>query len=137
MSESEFVTIVEATGTESKQLNPIAAVLKGKKGSALDHLVKACNCKLNKRHGYITDMAGNVIKISQLYEYLGINTTGAVRCPKCLEPVSYDLLFYHFEDHKMSIETVYKLFLNNFTSWEYNNSTYRYLGEPISFETIS
>ena len=38
MSESEFVTIVEATETESKQLNQIAAILEGKKGSALEHL---------------------------------------------------------------------------------------------------
>ena len=131
MSESEYVTIVEATETESKQLNPIAAILEGKKGSALDHLVRASNCKLNKRHGYITDMAGNVIKISQLFEYYGINTTGAVRCPKCHEPVSYDLLFYHFDDHGFKIDKIYDLFKRNFNQWSYNDSRFTYMGEDI------
>ena len=131
MSESEFVTIVEATETESKQLNPIAAILEGKKGSALEHLVKASHCKLNKSHGYITDMAGNVIKISQLFEYYGINTTGSVRCPKCLEPVSYDLLFYHFEDHGFKINKIYDLFKRNFNQWSYNDSRFTYMGEDI------
>ena len=131
MAETEYVTIVEATETKSKQLNPIAAVLKGKKGSALECLVKACNCKLNKSHGYITDIAGNVIKISQLFEYLGIVTTGAVRCPKCLEPVSYDLLLYHFEDHGFKIDKIYDLFKRNFNQWDYHNSTFTYLGSDI------
>ena len=131
MSESEFVTIVEATETESKQLNPIAAILEGKKGSALEHLVKASHCKLNKSHGYITDMAGNVIKISQLFEYYGINTTGAVRCPECLEPVSYDLLLYHFEDHGFKINKIYDLFKRNFNQWSYHDSRFTYMGEDI------
>ena len=131
MPESEFVTIVEATGTESKQLNPIAAALKGKKGSALEHLVRACNYTLNKQHGYITDQAGRVVKISDLFEYLGINTTGAVRCPECLEAVSYDLLFYHFEDHGFKIEKIYDLWKRNFNQWDYHNSTFTYLGEDI------
>lgn len=129
---TEYVTIIEATDTGSKQLNPIAAALKGKKGSALEHLVKACNCKLNKQHGYITDQTGNVIKISQLFQYMGIITTASVRCPKCLEPVSYDLLFYHFDDHKFSIEKIYDLFRRNFNQWNYHDSRFTYLGEDIS-----
>ena len=132
MQESEFVTIVEATGTESKYLNPIAAVLKGKKGSALEHLVKACNCKLNKQHGYITDQAGRVIKISQLFEYMGIVTTGDVRCPKCLEPVSYDLIFYHFDDHNIKIDKIYDLFRRNFNQWNYHDSRFTRNGEDIT-----
>ena len=131
MSESEYATIVEATETKSKQLNPIAAVLKGKKGSALECLVKACNCNLNKRHGYITDIAGRVIKISQLFEYYGINTTGSVRCPKCLEPVSYDLLLFHFEDHGFKLEKIYDLFRRNFNQWSYRDSKFTYQGEDI------
>ena len=131
MSESEFVTIVEATETESKQLNPIAAILEGKKGSALEHLVKASHCKLNKSHGYITDIAGRVIKISQLFEYHGINTTGAVRCPKCLVPVSYDLLFYHFDDHGFKLEKIYDLFRRNFEQWSYRDSKFYWQGSVI------
>jgi len=129
---SEFVTIVEATETKSGQLNPIAAVLQGKKGSALEHLVKACNCKINKKHGYILDVAGRVIKVSQLFEYMGIITTGDVRCPKCQEPVSYDLLFYHFDDHNFKIDFIYDLFRRNFNQWNYHDSRFTYLGEDIT-----
>ena len=131
MPESEYATIVEATETKSKQLNPIAAILKGKKGSALECLVKASHCKLNKSHGYITDIAGRVIKISQLFEYHGIITTGGIRCPECLESVSYDLLFYHFEDHGFKIEKIFDLWKRNFNQWSYHNSTFTYLGEDI------
>ena len=131
MPESEYVAIVEATETKSKQLNPIAAVLKGKKGSALECLVKASHCKLNKSHGYITDIAGNVIKISQLFEYHGIITTGGIRCPKCLEPVSYDLLFYHFDDHGFKLEKIYDLFRRNFEQWSYRDSKFYWQGSVI------
>ena len=131
MSESEYTTIVEAIETKSKHLNPIAAVLKGKKGSALECLVKACNCKLNKRHGYITDQAGRVIKISQLFEYMGIITTSGVRCPECLEPVSYDLLFYHWDDHGFKIEKIFDLFRRNFEQWSYRDSKFYWQGSVI------
>jgi len=128
----EAVTIVEAVSSESKQINPIAAALKGK-GTALEQLVKACNCTLNKKHGYITDTAGRVIKISQLFEYHGITTTGNVRCPKCFEPVSYDLLFYHFDDHKFSTEKIRNLFTRNFNQWSFYNGKFTYMGEDIEF----
>jgi len=131
MTENEAVTIVPATHQVRKQNNPIAAALRGKKGSALEHLVKACNCTLNKKHGYITDVAGNVIKISQLFEYNGIITTGNFRCPKCSESVSYDLLFYHFDDHKIGIEKICDLFERNFYQWEFYDMKFSYRGEDI------
>jgi len=130
---SEYVETVEATGQESKQLNPIAAVLKGKKGSALEHLVKSCNCTINKQRGYITDVAGNVILISQLFEWHGINTTGPVRCPKCFEPVSWNLLLYHFDDHNMKIDKIYDVFKRNFYQWSFYDMKFTYLGSDIEF----
>jgi len=133
MTENEALTVVpsENYGDPKKTMNPIAAILKGKKGSALEHLVNASHCKLNKQHGYITDVAGNVIKISQLFEYHGIITTGAVRCPQCFETVTYDLLFYHFDDHKFSIDKIYDLFKRNFEQWRYYDGRITYLEQDI------
>jgi len=129
-NQEESVTIVDAVDNESNQVNPIAEALKGK-GDALELLVKACHCKLNKKHRYITDVAGRVIKISQLFEYFGIITTGDTRCPKCFEPVSYDLLFYHFDDHKFTLEKIRDLFRRNFNQWSYTNGKFTYMGEDI------
>jgi len=134
--ESVFVTEKEAIEPKSQAVNPIARVLQGKKGSALEHLVKSCGCKLNKKYNYITDTAGQVIKVSQLFAYHNVGVQGGTRCPKCKEVVSWDLILYHFEDHKMDIKTIYKLFLNDFDQWSYFDSRFTWMGEPISFEKI-
>lgn len=133
---SEYVTIVEAHDhSEKEKINPIAKIIKDNKKQGLSFLgilVKACNCKLNKKHQYITDPAGKVIKVSQLFDYLGVITTGPVRCVICREVVEYDLLPYHFEDHKLSLTKICKLWERNFTDWGYENSEFRYLGERIA-----
>ena len=133
---SEYVTIVEAHDhSEKKQINPIAKIIKDNKKQGLtflEILVKACNCTLNKKHGYILDNADRVVKISQLFEYLNIVTSGGIRCPKCLGIVSFDLLPYHFEDHNFNLNQICKLWERNFLDWQYQNSEFRYLGEKIA-----
>jgi len=134
---SEYVTIVEAHdhGDQKKIQNPIAKIIKANKNKSLSFLqvlVNACNCKLNKRHGYITDVAGKIIKISQLFSYLGVITTGDVRCVKCREPVSWDILPYHFNDHKLSLQKIEKLFDSNFQDFDYTDSNFWYQGEKIA-----
>ena len=132
---SEYVTIVEAHDhSEKEKINPIAKIIKAnknKKLSFLQILIKTCNCTLNKKHQYITDPAGRIIKISQLFECLGVTTTGAVRCPICKEPTEYDILPYHFEDHGLSLDKICKLWERNFTEWGYTNGQFWYLGEKI------
>ena len=132
---SEYVTIVEAHDhNEKEKINPIAKIIKdnkNKKLSFLQILIKTCNCTLNKKHQYITDPAGRIIKISQLFECLGVITTGDVRCVICKEPIGWDVLPYHFEDHRLSLDKICKLFERNFTNWEYTNGQFRYLGEKI------
>ena len=134
--QSEFVEIIEATQATPQAINPIARVLEGKKGSPLEHLVKSCHCTLNKKRGYITDVAGKIIHVSQLFQYHGYVTTGETRCPKCKEGVSWDLILFHFEDHGLKIEKVCQLFKRNFDQWSYNDSRFSYMGEPISYETL-
>ena len=134
---SERTIIVESTqfGNKPKPIHVIAQIIKqnkNKKLSFLEILVKACNCTLNKKHGYILDNADRVVKISQLFEYLNIVTTGGVRCPKCLGTVSFDLLPYHFEDHNFNLDQICKLWERNFTDWGYQNSEFTYLGEKIA-----
>ena len=132
---SEYVTIVEAHDhSEEEKINPIAKIIKdnkNKKLSFLQILVKACNCTLNKKHQYITDPAGRIIKTSQLFECLGVITTGVVRCVICKEPIEYDILPYHFEDHGLSLDKICKLWERNFTEWGYTNGQFWYLGEKI------
>ena len=134
---SERTIIVESTqfGNKPKPIHVIAQIIKqnkNKKLSFLEILVKACNCTLNKKHKYITDPAGRVIKISQLFECLGVISTNAIRCIICKEPIEYDVLPYHFEDHRLSLDKICNLFERNFTDWEYTNSQFRYLGEKIA-----
>ena len=132
---SEYVTIVEAHDhIEKEKINPIAKIIKdnkNKKLSFLQILIKTCNCTLNKKHQYITDPAGRIIKISQLFECLGVITTGSVRCIKCKEPVDWDVLPYHFEDHKLSLDQIYKLFLSNFQDFQYTNGHFWEAGVKI------
>ena len=131
------VEIVEAH-SDNKTINPIASILQRHKKSThtpLEILVKDSNCSINKKHGYIINNAtGLFITPKMLFEYQGLPSHGNVRCPlpKCLEPVSWDLLLYHFEDHELSLAKVSDLFSRNFTSWDYNDSKFRYLGEPIA-----
>ena len=129
------VTIVDVHEGKEERINPIAKIIKqnkNKKLSFLDVLVKACNCKLNKKHQYITDPAGRIIKISQLFECLGVITTGGVRCIIFKEPIEWDILPYHFEDHDLSLDKICKLFKRNFTDWQYTNGQFWYLGEKIA-----
>ena len=132
---SERTLIVESTqfGNKPKPIHVIAQIIKqnkNKKLSFLDLLIRVCNCKLNKKHQYITDPAGRVIKVSQLFECLGIITTGPVRCI-CKDLTDWDILPYHFEDHRFSLDKICKLFERNFTDWQYTNGQFRYLGEKI------
>lgn len=133
---SEFASIIPARDpNKHKRINPIVQIIKqnkNKKLSFLEVLVKACNCTLNKKHNYILDNASRMIKPSQLFEYLNVITTGGVRCVICREAVEYDLLTYHFEDHKLSLDKICTLWERNFTDWEYQNSEFRYLGEKIA-----
>ena len=118
----------------NKHINPIAQIIKAnknKKLSFLEVLVKACNCSLNSKHNYILDNASRMIKPSQLFSYLGVVITGGVKCVICRETIEYDLLPYHFEDHKLSLDIIGKLFDRNFTEWEYRNSQLTYLGETV------
>ena len=129
------MTIVDVHEGKEERINPIAQIIKqnkNKKLSFLDLLIKACNYKLNKKHQYITDPAGKVIKISQLFDCLGIITTGPVRCVICKEPIDWDILPYHFEDHRLSLDKICNLFERNFTDWGYQNSEFTYLGEKIA-----
>ena len=134
---SERTIIVESTqfGNKPKPIHVIAQIIKqnkNKKLSFLEILVKACNCTLNKKHNYILDNASRMIKPSQLFEYLNIITAGGVRCVICRAVVEYDLLPYHFEDHKLSLDKICIMWERNFTDWEYQNSKFRYLGEKIA-----
>ena len=118
----------------NKHINPIAQIIKANKSksqSFLQCLIRACNCTLNKKHQYITDPAGRIIKPSQLFEYLGVITTGGVKCVICRETIEYDLLPYHFADHKLSLNTICKLFDRNFQDFEYRNSEVTFLGEVV------
>ena len=133
---NEFAVEIPARDpSKHKRINPIAQIIKAnknKKLSFLEVLVKACNCTLNSTHNYILDNASRMIKPSQLFSYLGIVITGGVRCVICREVVEYDLLPYHFEDHKLSLDKICKLWERNFTDWGYENSEFRYLGERIA-----
>lgn len=136
---SEFVEIVEAQTIGGKpQINPIAKIFQKHKKSThtpLEILAKDCNVSINKKHGYLLDnTTGSIIKPSQLFEYNGIITTGNVRCPlsDCLEPMSWDLILWHFEDHKLNLDKVSKLFEREFHQWEQYDGGFRYQGDKIA-----
>jgi len=137
---SEFVTIVPAKiiGSQKVVQHPIGQIFqknKDSKLSPLSILAKSCNCSINKKHGYIMDLSsGNVIKPSQLFSYFGVNTVSAVRCPfpKCNEPISWDLLLWHFEDHKLSLKKLASLFSRYFYDWEFHDSDFWFKGEKIT-----
>ena len=131
-------TVIPAHDIGGKpQMNPIAKILQRNKKSThtpLEILAKDCNCSVNKKHGYIkNNITGLFITPKMLFEYQGLASHGNVRCPlsNCLEPMSWDLLLYHFEDHKLSLDKVSKLFAREFYRWEYQDSKFRYLGERI------
>ena len=137
MCTESSVEIVEAT-SDQKTINPIARILQSSKKSThtpLEILAKDCNCSINKKHGYIiNNITGLFITPKMLFEYQGLASHGNVRCPlsNCLEPMSWDLLLYHFEDHKLSLDKVTKLFAREFHLWEQNDGQFWYRGEKIA-----
>ena len=138
---SESMTIVERTqfGKKPKPIHPIVQAIKQNKKqgrSFLECLIRACNCTLNKKHGYILDNASRMIKPSQLFEYLNVVTTGGVRCVICKEPIEWDILPYHLEDHNLSLDKICNLWERNFTEWDYQNSEFSYLGEKIDIKNL-
>jgi len=136
--EGGSVEIPSITIGGKHQTNPIAKIFQKHKKSThspLEILAKNCNVSINKKHGYLLDnTTGNIIKPSQLFEYNGLSTTGNVRCPlpDCLEPVSWDLILWHFEDHNLSLDKVSKLFDREFHLWQQQNGSFWYLGEKIA-----
>jgi len=131
--------IIEAIDIgEKKTINPIAKILQKNKKSnqtPLEILAKSCNCSINKKHGYIiNNVTGLFITPRMLFECQGMSSVGNVRCPldNCLEPMSYDQLLYHFEDHKLSLNKVYDLFKREFHLWDFHDSAFRYQGDKIA-----
>ena len=125
-------------GGAKPRMDPVAKILQRYKKSTntpLECLAESNNCSINKEHGYILDNStGLVIKPSQLFQCLNLETNSSVRCPlpDCLEPTSWDLILWHFEDHGLSFDEVSKLFARDFYSWDYQDSKFRYQGEEIA-----
>ena len=136
--EGGSVEIPSITIGRKSPINPIAKILQRNKKSnqtPLEILAKSCNCSINKKHGYIiNDATGLFITPKMLFEYQGMNSAGNIRCPidNCLEPVSYDQILYHLEDHKLSLDKVSKLFEREFHLWEQYDGGFRYLGDKIA-----
>ena len=128
------VEIPARVPSKHERINQISQIIKAnkdKKITFLQVLVNACHCTLNKKHNYILDNASRMIKPSQLFEYLGVVITGGVRCIICKEPIEYDILPYHLEDHKLSLDNISKLFEMNFQDFNFTNNQFYYLGEKI------
>ena len=124
---SEFATEVPAQDfSETKRVDEITRALKHgrEKDSCIDRLVKASGCTLVKPYGFILDNAGNVVTIKQLINYLGVNTTGPVRCPHkgCDQVLTWDEIIFHLEQkyksgHNMKVKDITKLFEEKFYNW--------------------
>ncbi len=129
---SEFVTEVPAQDfSETKQVDEITRALKHgrEKDSCIDRLVKASGCTLVKPYGFILDNAGNVVTISQLFNFLGINTTGPVRCSKCYEIFTWSEILFHLEfsyksGHNMKLKDITKLFQDKWYNWRWYNGKF-------------
>ena len=133
---SEIIEAVDIGG--KKTINPIAQILQKHKKSThtpLEILAKDCNVSINKKHGYLQDNStGSMIKPSQLFAYQGIPIAGNIRCPlpDCLEPMPYDFILWHFEDHGLSLNQVGDLFKKEFHLWEQHDGQFWYRGEKIN-----
>ena len=121
----------------SKTVDPIVRALQGNpKLSTIEKLVRSAGCKLVKPYGFILENSGKVVTISQVINYYGINTIGAVRCPACKEPFTWDVLLYHLEEkyqsgHNMKPSQISKLFERRWYNWQYTNGSFRDRGEKI------
>lgn len=124
-------------GKASKTIDPIVKALQANpKLSTIEKLVRSAGCKLVKPYGFILENSGKVVTISQVINYYGINTTGAVRCPICKDVFTWDVILYHLEQnynsgHKLKPAQVTDLFKRRWYNWEYTNGSFRYLGEKI------
>ena len=137
-TEPSSVVVPAMTIDGKHQINPIAQILqtsKKSKHTPLEILAKSCNVSINKVHGYLVDnTTGSMIKPSQLFEYHGVANAGNIRCPlpDCREPMTYDFILWHFEDHKLSLGQVCDLFKRDFHLWEQHDGSFWYLGDKIA-----
>lgn len=121
----------------SKTIDEIVkALTSNPKLSTIEKLVKSAGCKLVKPFGFILENSGKVVTISQVINYYGINTTGAVRCPICKNVFTWDVLLYHLEEkyqsgHKLKPNEITKLFERRWYNWQYTNGHFWERGEKI------
>lgn len=131
---SEYVTIVpEQDNGDSNRVDEITRALKhgSQKDTCIEKLVKSSGCTLVKPFGFILDNAGNVVTIKQLFEHLGVNTTGPVRCPytNCAEVLTWDEIIFHLEQnyksgHNMNLKEITKIFEEKFYNWVWRNNEF-------------
>ena len=136
---SEFTTVIPSRdyGKASKTIDPIVKALQGNpKLSTIEKLVRSAGCKLVKPYGFILENSGKVVTISQVINYYGINTIGAVRCPVCKEPFTWDVIFYHLENsyqtgHNLKPNKITDLLTRKFFNWGYHNGSFWEAGVKI------